>query len=67
MENREELLYTYACEKFEQQKYDEALEALILLYGKGYERDWIKTVSISAMLMEMNHSLKAFLNCTQRV
>ena len=26
MENREELLYTYACEKFEQQKYDEALE-----------------------------------------
>ena len=42
MENREELLYTYACEKFEQQKYDEALEALILLYGKGYERDWIK-------------------------
>ena len=42
MENREELLYTYACEKFEQQKYDEALEALILLYGKGYERDLIK-------------------------
>ena len=42
MENREELLYTYACEKFEQQKYDEALEAFILLYGKGYERDWIK-------------------------
>ena len=34
MENREELLYTYACEKFEQQKYDEALEAFILLYRR---------------------------------
>lgn len=67
MENREELLYTYACEKFEQQKYDEALEALILLYGKAMRGIGLKTVSISAMLMEMNHSLKAFLNCTQRV
>ena len=55
MENREELLYTYACEKFEQQKYDEALEAFILLYGKGYERDWIKN-SIYQCYVDGNES-----------
>lgn len=31
----------YACAKFESGKYDEALEAFILAYGKGYDREWI--------------------------
>lgn len=35
------VLLTYACEKFEDGKYEEALEAFVLAYGKGYEREWI--------------------------
>lgn len=42
MDMKENDLMIYACEKFEEQKYDEALEAFVLLYGKGYEREWIK-------------------------
>lgn len=37
----EENLLTYACEKFEKEEYEEALEAFILAYSKGYEREWI--------------------------
>lgn len=38
--NEEELL-TYACERFQEEKFDEALEAFVLAYCKGYEQDWI--------------------------
>lgn len=38
-ENRE--LMKYACEKFEEGIYDEALESFILLYMRGYEQEWI--------------------------
>lgn len=37
----EEKLIEYACEKFQEERYDEALEAFILAYSKGYEQDWI--------------------------
>lgn len=38
--NEKELL-EYACLKFESCRYDEALEAFILAYQKGYEKEWI--------------------------
>ncbi len=38
--NEKELL-DYACFQFEQGVYDAALEAFILVYSKGYEREWI--------------------------
>lgn len=38
--NEAELL-EYACEKFQDNKFDEALEAFALSYCKGYEQDWI--------------------------
>lgn len=41
MKSREEELLAYACAKFEQGSYDEALEVFVLLYQKGYEKDWI--------------------------
>ena len=41
MESREEELLASACAKFEQGSYDEALEVFVLLYEKGYEKDWI--------------------------
>lgn len=34
-------LLEYACDKFQEQKYDEALEAFVLAYCKGYEKEWI--------------------------
>lgn len=37
----ENALLEYACDKFEQEAYDEALEAFVLLYSKGYEKDWV--------------------------
>lgn len=40
MINGEKLL-AYACEKFERQEYDQALEAFVLAYDKGYESQWI--------------------------
>lgn len=39
MEGKE--LLEYACAKFEAGIYDEALEAFILAYCKGYEQEWI--------------------------
>lgn len=36
-----EALLTYACDKFEAGAYDEALEAFVLSYMKGYEQEWI--------------------------
>ena len=41
MNFKEEELLAYAYDKFENNKYDEALEIFILLYTKGYERKWI--------------------------
>lgn len=38
--NPEELI-GYACKKFQEEKFDEALEAFVLAYCKGYEREWI--------------------------
>lgn len=37
----EDTLLSYACEQFEKEAYDKALEAFILAYQKGYERKWI--------------------------
>lgn len=37
----EKQLLDYACLRFEEEKYDEALEAFVLAYSKGYEREWI--------------------------
>ncbi len=38
--NRAEIL-DYACLKFDEEKYDEALEAFVLAYMKGYEQQWV--------------------------
>ena len=35
-------LLEYACQKFQDEKYDEALEAFVLAFQKGYEKDWVK-------------------------
>lgn len=34
-------LLDYACTQFENRAYDAALEAFILAYTKGYEREWV--------------------------
>lgn len=34
-------LLDYACEQFENGAYDAALEAFILAYEKGYEKEWV--------------------------
>lgn len=34
-------LLDYACAKFQNEAYDEALEAFVLAYSKGYEQEWI--------------------------
>lgn len=39
MENAQ--LLDYAVAQFQQGKYDDALEAFILAYGRGYEQEWI--------------------------
>ncbi|MCI7129069.1 MAG: glycosyltransferase [Lachnospiraceae bacterium] len=39
LEGRE--ILEYACARFEDARYDEALEAFVLAYGKGYEKEWI--------------------------
>lgn len=38
--NKEELL-AYACQKFQDGMYEEALEAFVLAYCKGYECEWV--------------------------
>lgn len=38
---KETELLNYACMKFQDEKYDEALEAFALAYSKGYEQEWI--------------------------
>lgn len=48
-------LVEYACLRFEEEKYDEALEAFVLAYSKGYEREWILE-NIYACYMEGNES-----------
>lgn len=40
MMNEQDLL-EYACRQFENEAYDAALEAFILLYTKGYEQEWV--------------------------
>ena len=51
----EKQLVDYACLRFEEEKYDEALEAFVLAYSKGYEREWILE-NIYACYMEGNES-----------
>lgn len=34
-------LLEYACMKFQEEKYDEALDAFVLAYSKGSEQEWI--------------------------
>lgn len=34
-------LLEYACQKFQDKKYDEALEVFVLAYNKGYEQEWV--------------------------
>ena len=41
IQSEKELLISYACEQFEKAAYDKALEAFILAYQKGYEKEWI--------------------------
>lgn len=36
-----EKLLDYACTKFQSGLYDEALEAFVLAYSKGYEQEWV--------------------------
>lgn len=37
----EKELLDYACMRFQEEMYDEALEAFILAYSKGYEQKWV--------------------------
>lgn len=37
----EKELLDYACAKFQNGMYEEALEAFVLAYSKGYEREWV--------------------------
>lgn len=39
--NKEQELFLYACERFENGEYDKALEAFVLAYSKGYEQELI--------------------------
>ena len=41
MKFSEKELLEYACRKFDERNYGEALEAFVLAYGKGIEQDWI--------------------------
>lgn len=50
-----QLLIDYACLKFQEEKYDDALEAFVLAYCKGYERGWILK-NIYACYMTGNES-----------
>ena len=44
MEFKEQDLLAYACDKFEQNKYDEALETFVLLYTRGYDKIFISVM-----------------------
>lgn len=59
-------IVNYACQKFQEQKYDEALEAFILAYSKGYACEWI-IENIYACYMDGNESdfRTAFQKCLQ--
>ena len=37
----EKELLAYACDRFEEENFEEALEAFVLAYTKGYEQEWI--------------------------
>lgn len=37
----EKELLEYACARFQECRYEEALEAFVLAYSKGYEQEWI--------------------------
>ncbi len=39
----EKELLAYACDRFEEENFEEALEAFVLAYTKGYEQEWILT------------------------
>ena len=51
MDNKE--LFQHAYDLFQQQKYDQALEIYVVLYNKGYEKEWIKT-NIYSCYVEVN-------------
>lgn len=58
-ENKE--LMEYACERFNEGKYDEALESFILLYMKGYEQEWIIETIYNCYMVENDEEFrKAF-------
>lgn len=38
---KNDMLLELACMKFQEYKYDEALEAFVLAYSRGYEQEWI--------------------------
>lgn len=55
---------SYACGKFEEQKYEEALEGFILAYAKGYERQWILENIYNCYMAGNEHEFrKAFEAC----
>lgn len=55
--NEKELL-EYACLKFEAGRYGEALEAFILAYQKGYEKEWILQTLYECYNMALCHELR---------
>lgn len=59
LENRE--LMEYACERFEEGKYDEALESFALLYMRGYEQEWLIETIYNCYMAENDEKFrKAF-------
>lgn len=61
---KEAELIDYACLKFEEGQYDEALEAFVLAYMKGYEHQWVmETIYNCYMEGNMEEFRKAFHHC----
>lgn len=56
-------LLEYACEKFQEEKYDEALEIFVLLYMRAYEQDWILEMIYSCY---MSGNLQEFQNAFEQ-
>lgn len=56
-------LLEYACEKFQEEKYDEALEIFVLLYMRAYEQDWILETIYSCY---MSGNLQEFQNAFEQ-
>lgn len=55
MGSSETELLEYACGKFQEQKYDEALETFVLAYSKGIQQKWILD-NIYSCYMEGNET-----------